>query len=117
MSQKLYSGLLGLALLFLSTNVLGQGSPQISDKELAAFARAYTEVQQIRAQYEPSLARTKDPKETERIQREANAKLKKTLDKQRLSVDRYNKIYAAINANEDLRRKTLRMVDQERKKS
>lgn len=117
MSRKLFSSILGLALLCFSTNVLSQASPQISDKELAAFARAYTEVQQIRAQYEPSLQKTKDPKESERIQREANAKLKKTLDKQGLSVDRYNKIYAAVNANEQLRRKALRMVDQERKKS
>ena len=117
MSRKLFNSLFGLALLCFSANALGQASPQISDKELAAFARAYTEVQQIRAEYEPSLANTKDPKQTERIQREANAKLKKTLDKQGLSVERYNKIYAAVNANENLRRKTLRMVDQERKKS
>jgi hypothetical protein len=95
----------------------GNSNPQISDRELAAFARAYAEVQQIRSQYEPWLQKTKDTKESERLQQEANTKLKKTLDKQGLSVDRYNKIYAAVNANEDLRRKALKMVDQERKKS
>jgi GTP1/Obg family GTP-binding protein len=116
-SQKIVSSLLGLVLLCVSSTALAQGSTQISDKELAAFAKAYAEVQKIRAQYEPSLQKTKNPKENERIQREANARLKKTLDKQGLSVDRYNKIYAAVNSNEDLRRKTLRMVEQERKKS
>lgn len=117
MTRKFLGSLFVFVFLCVSSGALGQGSAQISDKELAAFARAYTEVQQIRAHYEPSLQKTKDPKETERIQREANAKLKKTLEKQGLSVDRYNKIYAAVNANEELRRKTLKMVDQERKHS
>ena len=109
--------ILALVLLFFSSTALAQASPQISDKELAAFAKAYAEVQQIRSEYEPSLQKTKDTKESERLQREANAKLKKTLDKQGLSIDRYNKIYAAVNANEDLRRKTLKMVEKERRKS
>jgi GTP1/Obg family GTP-binding protein len=102
----------------VSSTALAQGnSTQISDKELGAFAKAYAEIQQIRSQYEPSLQKTKDAKESERLQQEANAKLKKTLDKQGLSVDRYNKIYAAVNANADLRRKALKLVEQERRKS
>jgi hypothetical protein len=112
-----FCSILALALLCFSSIALGQAFPQISDKELVAFARAYTEVQKIRAEYEPSLQKNKDTKESERLQREANTKLKKTLDKQGLSVDRYNKIYAAVNANEDLRRKALKIVEQERKKS
>ncbi len=82
-----------------------------------AFAKAYTEVQQIRSQYEPTLQKTKDAKESERLQQEANAKLKKTLAKQGLSIDRYNKIYATVNADPALRRKALKLVEQERKKS
>lgn len=115
----LHTSCLLAALVFLgiSTTTLAQAPAKISDKELLAFAKAYAEVQQIRAEYEPSLQRTKDARQSERLQREANTKLKKTLDKQGLSVDRYNKIYAAVNANEALRRKTLRMVEQERKKS
>jgi hypothetical protein len=114
-SRKSLSIFIGLALLGVSTTALAQTT--ISDKELAAFAKVYAEVQQIRAQYEPSLQKAKDAKESERLQQEANAKLKKTLDNRGLSVDRYNKIYAAVNANEELRRKTLKMVEQERRKS
>ena len=117
--EKFSSSVLALLLVCLSSSALAaQGnSPQISDKELAAFARAYAQVQQIRSQYEPSLQKTKDARESERLQQEANAKLKRTLDKQGLSVDRYNKIYAAVNANEELRRKALKMVEQERRSS
>lgn len=117
--NKLLSAIFGIALICGSSTALAQGNSkaQVSDQELTAFAKAYAEVQQIRSQYEPSLQKTKDAKESERLQQEANAKLKKTLDKQGLSIDRYNKIYAAVNANEELRRKALKMVEQERKKS
>ncbi len=117
--NKLLSLIFGIALICGSSTAFAQGNSntQVSDQELTAFAKAYTEVQQIRSQYEPSLRKTKDAKESERLQQEANAKLKKTLDKQGLSIDRYNKIYAAVNANEALRRKALKIVEQERKKS
>jgi uncharacterized protein DUF4168 len=117
--NKLMSAILGIALICVSSTAFAQGNSnmQVSDRELTAFAKAYTEVQQIRSRYEPSLQKTKDAKESARLQQEANAKLKKTLDKQGLSIDRYNKIYAAVNANEELRRKALKMVEQERKKS
>jgi hypothetical protein len=92
------------------------GGSGISEKELQAFARAYTDVQRIRLQYEPSLQKTKDPKQAERIHQEADSKIKATLDRQGLTVDRYNQIYAAVNKNEELRRKTLKQVEQERKK-
>ncbi len=117
-ASRFLAVIFGIALISGSSGARAQGnSTQISDRELTAFARAYTEVQQIRLQYEPSLQKTKNAKESERLQQEANAKLKKTLDKQGLSIDRYNKIYAAVNANEELRRKALRIVEQERKKS
>jgi len=118
-TTKLLSVIFAIALICGSSRALAQGNSntQVSDQELTAFAKAYAEVQQIRSQYEPSLQKTKDAKESERLQQEANAKLKKTLDKQGLSIDRYNKIYTAVNANEALRRKALKMVEQERKKS
>ncbi len=113
------SAVLAITFICWSSLALAQGNSgtQVSDQELTKFAKAYTEVQQIRSQYEPSLQRTKDPKESQRLQKEANAKLKKTLDKQGLSIDRYNKIYAAVNANQALRRRALKIVEQERRKS
>ena len=116
---KLLPVILSIALICGSSSAFAQGNSntQVSDQELGAFAKAYTEVQRIRSQYEPSLQRTKDARESQRLQQEANAKLKKTLDKQGLSIDRYNKIYTAGNANEALRRKAMKMVERERKQS
>lgn len=117
--KNLQLAVVGVAFICGSSLAFAQANSrtQVSDQELTAFAKAYTEVQQIRSQYEPSLQKTKDAKESARLQNEANTKLKKTLDKQGLSIDRYNKIYAAVNANEELRRKALKIVEQERKKS
>ncbi len=118
-ANNLLAIIVGITLIYGSSTVVAQGNShaKISDQELMAFAKAYAGVQQIRSQYEPSLQKTKDAKESDRLQQEANAKLKKALDKQGLSTDRYNKIYAAVNADAELRRKALRIVEQERKKS
>lgn len=117
--KRLLPVIFGIAFICGSSTALAQrqSGMHVSDQELAAFAKAYTAVQRIRSQYEPSLRKTKNARERERLQREANTKLKKTIDKHGLSVDRYNKIYTAVNANEALRRKVLRLVERERKSS
>ena len=43
--------------------------------------------------------------------------LKKSLAKQNLTVDEYNRIYNRINSDERLREKALKLVEEERKKS
>lgn len=94
-------------------------SPQaaVSDRELGAFAKAYVEFHKIRQTYEPSLGNAKDARESERIQREANVKIKAALEQQGLDVNSYNRIFTAVNANEELRKKALGLIDRERKRS
>jgi len=53
----------------------------------------------------------------QQIQERANAELKKSLAKQKLTVDQYNRIYNRINSDERLREKALKLVEEERKKS
>lgn len=97
-----------------------QGSGQqvkVSDEELRAFAKAYVEFHKLRQRYEPSLSNTKDPAEKEKIQREGNSKVKEAVEKQGLTVESYNRIFAAVNANKELRKKALKLITEERKKS
>lgn len=116
---------IGLSLPYFAAAARAQQPPQrqgpsqranVSDKELKAFAKAYVEYQRIRQTYEPSLKNAKDAAEGERIQREANTKIKTALKKQGLDVDSYNRIFNAVNANEELRKKALNLIDQERKR-
>jgi hypothetical protein len=89
----------------------------LSDKELKAFAKVYVDYQKIRRTYAPALEQAKDPARKKQIEQEANARIKSSLDAQGLSVTRYNQIFAEVNSNPPLRKKVLRQVEEERKRS
>ena len=89
----------------------------INEKELNAFIKAYVDYQKIRANYGSALERATDSQEKKRIEQEANTRVKRSLDAQGLSSERYNKIFATVNNNPELRQKVLKKVEDERKKS
>ncbi|HVO94501.1 MAG TPA: DUF4168 domain-containing protein [Terriglobales bacterium] len=82
-----------------------------------SFVKAYVDYQRIRANYGPALDRTKDPQQRKRIEEEANRKVKQSLDANGLTADRYNKIFAAVNSNDGLRKKVLKKVQEQRQNS
>src|SRR5436309_12921073 len=92
-------------------------SSNVSDKELRAFAKAYVEYQKIRQNYEPKMDNTRDEKEKLNIQREGDDKVKQALEKQGLTPQGYNRLFAAVNGNPQLRQKALTLINDERKKS
>ncbi len=92
-------------------------SANVSDKDLRNFAKAYADYHKIRQSYEKRINATQDPKEKERLQREGDAKVSKALEQQGLTPQAYNRLYTAVNNNEQLRRKALKMIDEERKNS
>ena|SRR5213594_3278581 len=94
-----------------------QQGNNISEEELKAFAKAYKELQEIRLKYEPTLKGVQDPKEIERIQREALSRVEETLERQGLNVESYNRILVAVNGDEQLRKKTLKLIEEEQKRS
>ncbi len=117
-------GLMGLSSLWLVFPAFSQGTPpqrdsgqQVSDKELRAFAKAYVEYHKVRQRYESTLSKAKDPAEKEKIQQEGNRKAEEAVERQGLSVESYNRIFGTINGNEELRKKALNLIDEERKKS
>lgn len=89
----------------------------VSDKELQNFAKAYVAYHKIRQSYESRLSTVQDPKEREKIQREGDAKVSQALQKQGLTPDSYNRVFAAVNNNEQLRKRALKLIDEERKNS
>lgn len=89
----------------------------VSDQELTQFVKAYVEYQRIRSSYGPALDSAKDAARKKQIEQEANAKVKQSLDTHGLSAERYNRIFAAVNNNEALRKKVLKQIDDERKRS
>jgi hypothetical protein len=87
-----------------------------SDAELQAFAKAYVEYHKIRQEYEPELKATKDPQQSKKIQDEANTKIKDALAKQQLTVQNYNRLFTLVNNDEALRKKAMKLIEEERKR-
>jgi hypothetical protein len=94
-----------------------QQGNDISEEELRAFAKAYMELQEIRLKYEPTLKDAQDPREIEKVQREALSRVEESLERQGLNVESYNRILVAVNRDEQLRKKTLKLIEEEQKRS
>jgi hypothetical protein len=94
-----------------------QASTNVSDKDLRSFAKAYVEYHKLRQSYEKQIGSVQDAKEKEKLQREGDSKVSKALEKQGLTPQSYNRLYTAVNGNEQLRKKALKLIEEERKNS
>ena len=90
---------------------------KLSDKDLRVFAKAYVAYQKLRQTYEPRLGKIQDPKEKQKLQQEGDAKVKEALEKHGLTPQSYNWLFAAVNGNEQLRQKALKLINEERSRS
>jgi hypothetical protein len=90
---------------------------EIGDKDLQRFARAYVEYHRIKQTYEARLIRVPEANAREKIQREGDAKVNQALTRQGFTPDSYGRFFSAVNADERLRKKALRYIEEERKRS
>ncbi|HKA33603.1 MAG TPA: DUF4168 domain-containing protein [Candidatus Binatia bacterium] len=111
-----FAGIFAFALGLASGAAAQEGGKTLSDKEIQSFARAYVDFHKIKGDYEGRMKRTNDAGEKERLRREGDAKVEAALKKQGFTTDSYAKTFAAVNNNEQLRKKTLKYVEEERKK-
>ena len=100
-----------------STETGATTASKITDKELKAFAKAYVEYHQIKRNYEPKLKTVKDEKAKQQVEREGNDKVLHALEKQGLTPQKYNQLFAAVNKDPQLREKALDLIEAERQKS
>lgn len=89
----------------------------VSDKDLRAFAKAYVEYHRIRQSYEPRLKAMKDEKSKQQIEKEGNEKVRQALEKQGLTPQKYNQLFAAVNGDPQLRQKAMDLIQAERQRS
>lgn len=95
----------------------GASSAPIDERQLRAFVKTYVETQNIRREYEPPIEKSKDPERKERLHQGANKELKAALDRNNLTVEQYNRIFAQVNKDKPLRDRVLKLVEEERLKS
>lgn len=115
----IFSALLAAVPVTSGQEIAPQTSNQekTNDRDLGAFARAYVGLQKIRADYQQSLEAAAEPEKKHEIIAEVKGKIATLLEKEGLSADRYNQIFALINTDEKLREKTLDLITQERSRS
>jgi hypothetical protein len=113
----MFSAVPGLSAQAASKQESSTAQPAVSDKDLRAFAKAYVEYHRIKQNYEPKLKATKDEKSKQQIEKEGNEKVRHALEKQGLTPQKYNQLFAAVNGNPQLRQKALDMIEAERQKS
>jgi hypothetical protein len=108
--------LMGIGFGSLAVAQQVQEKATVSEHDLKAFAKAYVEVDKIRLAYEPSLRDAPDPMQLQNIQREATVKMEKAVEDQGLSRDAYVKIFNTVKDDVELRKKTLKLIQEEQEK-
>ena len=89
----------------------------ISDQELRTFAKAYVEFEKIRAEYAPKVGTATTPQEKGAVEQEAVVKFSKALEKEGLTLQQYGALFHTVSADQQLREKVLRLVEEERTRS
>jgi hypothetical protein len=93
------------------------GQQEVSDKELRAFAKSYIKFHRLRAEYQPILDTVHDPQVKGKMEQEALAKFSEAVEKEGLTLEGYARIFQAVNADEKLREKAIKLIEEERRKA
>ena len=73
--------------------------PTINQQQLQTFATAALEVQRISDDYQSKFEASNTPQERQKIQQEATDKMTKAVEEQGLTVDQYNQVARAAQAD------------------
>ena len=90
---------------------------ELDEKQIRSFAKVYVQVEKIRQEYEPRAKEATGPEEGKQIQQEAQSKFQQVLTKEGLSEENYTKIFEVARADQDVRKKILQMIGEEKAKS
>ena len=90
---------------------------ELDEKQLRSFAKVYVQVEKIRQEYEPRAKEASGPEEGKQTQQEAQSKFQQVLTKEGLSEENYTKIFEVARADQDVRKKILQMIGEEKAKS
>ena len=95
---------------------LPQQAVNLSDDQLRAFAKVYIEVDKIRQEYEPRLREAKDAEQGKQIETEAVTKMQGAAAKEGMTPESYRQIFETARADEGLRQKLVKFINEEKEK-
>lgn len=77
----------------------------VEDKDIQAFANAATDVQHVQRKWIPTIAKLPDGAEQQKAKEQAMGEMVQAVQKNGLSVDKYNQIVELAQANPEVHRK------------
>jgi hypothetical protein len=89
----------------------------VSEDQLRSFAKAYVKVEEIRESYEPRILMTQDPQKSRELEEEGISKIGEAIAHEGLTVESYSRIVRTANADEELRKKILDLINEQKTKS
>jgi hypothetical protein len=89
----------------------------VSEDQLRSFAKAYVKVEKIRESYEPRILMTQDPQKSRELEEEGISKIGEAIAHEGLTVESYSRIVRTANADEELRKKILDLINEQKNKS
>ncbi len=87
---------------------------QVTDSELDKVARAYSEISEIREEFQMSLTGVEDPEAAQKMQEQAGKAMVEAVENSGLDVQTYNDVMQAAQYDEELREKLLSRLEQMR---
>jgi hypothetical protein len=90
---------------------------RIGEDQLRSFARAYVGVEKVRESYEPQLMKNQDPQKGREIEKEAISKIDQIITQEGFTPESYSRLVQTANADDELRKKILDLIKEEKNKS
>lgn len=87
-----------------------QTQVDVSGAELEEFARAQMAISQIQSQYQNQVSDVETQAEMTTLQQQANEQMVQAIEETELSVEQYNQIAQAIQADPTLQEKYMNMI-------
>lgn len=87
--------------------------PDVSEEQIEAFVQAYVQLSQVREEYTARVQAAENQEEARQLQQEANDAMTAAIEEAGLSVEEYQQVALAINANAELRERVTEMLSEE----
>jgi hypothetical protein len=81
------------------------------------FAKAYLEFEKIRSEYGPKIGTAPTPQEKGAAEQEAVLQFGKALEREGMTMQQYSALYQIVSADQQLRERVLRLIEEERARS
>jgi hypothetical protein len=87
--------------------------PEVSEEQIQAFVQAYVSLSEVREEYSTRVQEAENQEEARQLQQEANNAMTTAIEDAGLTVEEYQQVALAINANAEIRERVTEMLSEQ----